>query len=152
MITKDFITAGRAIFTLKLSDQYRSAHPECPPHYTYKIAFKEGSNGFSDAWFVNLLTGPDNTSDYTYVGMLNPDNGSIRLTKKSQYKENSPPILLLSRLLLRVWAEEQDQIEKAGFRLHHEGRCGRCGRLLTVPESVESGIGPECASKMEQGV
>jgi hypothetical protein len=26
----------------------------------------------------------------------------------------------------------------------HEGRCGRCGRALTVPESVERGIGPEC--------
>jgi hypothetical protein len=28
----------------------------------------------------------------------------------------------------------------------HEGRCGRCGRKLTVPESIESGFGPECAS------
>lgn len=26
----------------------------------------------------------------------------------------------------------------------HEGRCGRCGRRLTVPESIESGFGPEC--------
>jgi hypothetical protein len=28
--------------------------------------------------------------------------------------------------------------------VHHEGRCGRCGRALTVPESIESGFGPEC--------
>jgi hypothetical protein len=28
--------------------------------------------------------------------------------------------------------------------VHHEGRCGRCGRTLTVPESIESGFGPEC--------
>ena len=27
----------------------------------------------------------------------------------------------------------------------HEGRCGRCNRALTVPESIASGIGPECA-------
>lgn len=26
----------------------------------------------------------------------------------------------------------------------HEGRCGRCGRALTVPESIASGIGPVC--------
>lgn len=26
----------------------------------------------------------------------------------------------------------------------HEGKCGRCGRQLTVPESIESGFGPEC--------
>jgi len=26
----------------------------------------------------------------------------------------------------------------------HEGACGRCGRTLTVPESIASGFGPEC--------
>jgi hypothetical protein len=26
----------------------------------------------------------------------------------------------------------------------HEGRCGACGRRLTVPESIERGLGPEC--------
>lgn len=26
----------------------------------------------------------------------------------------------------------------------HEGVCGRCGRRLTVPESIETGFGPEC--------
>jgi hypothetical protein len=31
---------------------------------------------------------------------------------------------------------------------HHEGKCGRCGRLLTVPSSIESGIGPECSKIM----
>jgi len=27
-------------------------------------------------------------------------------------------------------------------------RCGRCGRVLTVPESVESGFGPECIGRL----
>jgi predicted metal-dependent hydrolase len=35
-----------------------------------------------------------------------------------------------------------------GFNVHHEGKCGRCGRLLTVPSSIESGIGPECSKIM----
>jgi hypothetical protein len=26
----------------------------------------------------------------------------------------------------------------------HEGRCGKCGRKLTTPESVTAGFGPEC--------
>jgi Family of unknown function (DUF6011) len=29
------------------------------------------------------------------------------------------------------------------------GRCRRCGRRLTATTSVESGIGPECATKEE---
>ena len=31
-----------------------------------------------------------------------------------------------------------------GFEVWHEGKCGRCGAKLTVPESVASGFGPEC--------
>jgi hypothetical protein len=36
-----------------------------------------------------------------------------------------------------------------GLKVHHEGRCCRCGRKLTVPESIETGLGPECASRLE---
>ena len=32
--------------------------------------------------------------------------------------------------------------------IHHENRCGRCGKRLTVPESIESGYGPECIKLM----
>jgi hypothetical protein len=32
--------------------------------------------------------------------------------------------------------------------IHHEGKCCRCGRKLTVPRSIELGIGPECEGKM----
>ena len=38
--------------------------------------------------------------------------------------------------------------EAKSLEIWHEGRCGRCGRKLTVPSSIESGIGPECASKL----
>ncbi len=29
----------------------------------------------------------------------------------------------------------------------HEGKCARCGRKLTTPESIQRGLGPECAEK-----
>ena len=31
----------------------------------------------------------------------------------------------------------------------HDGKCGRCGRKLTVPESIQSGLGPVCAGQVE---
>lgn len=30
----------------------------------------------------------------------------------------------------------------------HEGRCGHCGRRLTVPASIFTGFGPDCAEKL----
>ena len=31
------------------------------------------------------------------------------------------------------------------INIYHSGHCCKCGRLLTTPESVLNGIGPECA-------
>jgi hypothetical protein len=30
------------------------------------------------------------------------------------------------------------------IKVCHCGHCGRCGKLLTVPESIKSGLGPIC--------
>lgn len=148
MITKTFLTAGRAIFTLELATTFAQAN-NLPPHYTFKIKKKEAEKqGERDAYFISLLTGPNNTSDYTYLGLLNKESGDVILTKASKYQADSWVVKLLRRTLIRVWAGEQKMLEDAGFSLHHEGRCGRCGRVLTVPESVESGLGPECAGKV----
>lgn len=148
MITKTFVTAGRALFTLELAQSFAKTH-NLPPHYTFKIKKKEAAKeGERDAYFISLLTGPDNTSDYTYMGLLNPLSGDVILTKASKFQAESWPVKLLRRTLARVWSGEQKMLEEAGFSLHHEGRCGRCGRVLTVPESVQSGLGPECAGRV----
>jgi hypothetical protein len=31
----------------------------------------------------------------------------------------------------------------------HEGKCGKCGRALTVPSSILTGIGPECSKSYQ---
>ena len=36
----------------------------------FRVSHKEGSDRFPPAWFLSMLTGPDNESDYSYVGML----------------------------------------------------------------------------------
>jgi hypothetical protein len=32
--------------------------------------------------------------------------------------------------------------------MQHEGHCGRCGRTLTHPDSINTGYGPECAARI----
>jgi len=35
-----------------------------------------------------------------------------------------------------------------GVELRHADRCARCARPLTVPASIDSGFGPDCAEKV----
>ena len=143
IISKEFVVAGKSTFTLALPEAY-AAENGLRPHYTFKVRFKEGSNGFSDTFFVSLLTGPDNTSSYTYLGILNPDNGQVRTTAKSCLNGESLQVKLINRALKLVWENNTQPLIDKGFALHHEGKCGRCGRKLTTPKSVDQGFGPEC--------
>ncbi len=134
---KRFMLGGHATFTLQgIRDRY-----------TYRINRKDpepGSRWTEPAYFVALLTGPDNTADYTYVGMLDVHTGMIRLTKASKYQADSQPVKAFNWAAGRVWRGVT--IEPARF--YHMGRCGRCGRALTVPSSIASGFGPECLGKL----
>lgn len=138
MLTKDFILAGNATFTIDTPDQ---------GHRTYRVRHKAAEGRWKECWFVDLLTGSDNESDYSYVGKLDDFTGQVISTAKSKLPADAYPVKLLNRVLARVWADDHQAFESKGFKLHHEGQCGRCGRKLTVPESIESGFGPECIKK-----
>jgi hypothetical protein len=124
-----FLEAGHAIFTVG-NDK--------GDHYTYRIVKPSKDKPF----FVSLLTGPDNCGDYTYLGIFNPLTREVYRTAKSKYLESSTPVKVI-RWAIKVVANNTTL--PPGYSIHHEGRCCRCGRRLTTPESVEAGIGPECA-------
>ena len=65
-------------------------------------------------------------------------------TKKSVYKKDSGPMAALNFL----FKQAARPAFPPNFVVRHDGRCGRCGRQLTVPSSIDKGIGPECATKM----
>jgi len=133
----DFLTAGNAIFTVSNSEG---------KHYTYRIRKPK-----PDApYFVQVLTGPDNTGDYTYMGIFNPQptepSQILKLTQKSKMNSDSIPVRVFR------WAAtllKNNMPLPEGYAIQHEGRCCRCGRTLTVPESIEDGIGPECKASRE---
>ena len=121
MITKQFVLAGRAKLTIQLPDG---------THRTYKIvrAKKTGK------YWCHLLTAPDT---YTFFGGLDVSTGAVSGTAFAHR--------LLSRVLQRVWTGDMEPVTQAGYNVYHSGCCGRCGRELTVPASILSGIGPECS-------
>lgn len=132
-----FILSGNATFTIRNS--------ETGNRFTYKVTKKkedERSLVENNLWFVKLLTGSNNESDYRFFGTIfqkplwayrHSKNSKINITAQGVKVFNWYIDILLKNKSL------PDVIE-----FYHEGRCARCGRKLTVPESVESGFGPEC--------
>lgn len=138
------MTAGRATITL--------VSTATGARYTYRLeTMPKGSpERFGPAArVVLLLTGPNNASDYTRVGHLRTCPGGLvfRPVKGSRMHHDAPPLAAMSwavRVLQRGGAMP------VGLEAYHDGTCCRCRRILTVPSSVSTGVGPECSSKLDK--
>ena len=140
MLTKDFILAGDAIFTVSSDLIGRVGHQ------TYRVRRVEFDKGESVFYFAYLLTGPDNTSDYSYICRVDEKTGELRTTAKSlTHVDKTRVWKVLEGALRLIWYE----LDAGGVEIAHAGKCGRCGRLLTEPESIEAGIGPVCRKALE---
>lgn len=116
--------------------------------YTYRIAAAKPNEKYphSRGWFASLLTGPDNGSDYSYVGMLNAREGDVptlRVTQAARLPAEAAPVAGLNWLLDTV--RSADERRWAQVEVWHEDRCARCGRALTDPASIARRLGPTCA-------
>ena len=126
-----FALAGKAIFTV--------VSKKTGVRFTFKVRAAE--NG--PMHFISVLTGPDNTQDYKYLGYLRRGvyfHGGA----KAKIAADAPSAKAFDwfwRALARDALGDRAEV-------HHEGQCGRCGRALTVPESIQSGYGPECIGKV----
>lgn len=122
-----FIQAGNSTFTL-----YSTKKDQ---RYTYKIKAKD------DLFFAKVLYGPDNTKDYRYIGLFYRNDVTLRNSAKSACATKDMRFLMLKHFL-EILCTEEKLPDTCQF--YPSGRCGRCGRTLTTPDSIECGIGPEC--------
>jgi len=132
-----FIVAGKAIFTIKNSST--------GGRFTYKVVCPPDKKPEeASIFFVKLLTGPDNESSYKYIGYIKIWNGSpcFYYGTKSKIGNEAPGVVAFEFVFNQILAA--GRVSNV-LEVWHEGKCCRCGRTLTVPESIESGIGPECA-------
>ena len=108
-------------------------------HRTFRIQTQPDNATFCPgSRLVSILCGPNNSSDYRNFGFATPVAG-VWLWKKFC---NDRAYEVYQDMLLhpRHW-------ENRGYEYMCEGRCRRCNRKLTTPESIESGIGPVCAGR-----
>ena len=127
---KDFALAGRAHLTL--------VSEKSGDRLTFRIKQRKPGEG---PHFVGVLTGTDNTSSYSYLGTIYQDGG-YKHGRKSKIGEDSISAKAFKWFHSTVLSRG---VMPPQLTVMHEGKCGRCGRMLTVPESIERGIGPECA-------
>jgi len=124
---KAFILAGNARFTV--------VSQKTGTRFTFKVRAKEGTT----LHFVSVLTGSNNEADYEFIGTI--FNGSrFARSMKSRIGNEAPSMKAFSWVIAQILAGKMPAMSE----IHHEGRCGKCGRALTVPESIKSGLGPIC--------
>jgi len=162
----DFIFAGNATFTLrsintgvrftykvtvKKADRERlEAEERCMqeltkefgPNHGYVPSIKEEEVPY----FINLLRGSDNERDFAYMGVLRKPGVYFWTAASGKVGRQAPAYKAL------LWFLDAMRCGRLvlGYSLEvwHEGRCGRCSRKLTVPESIKSGYGSECAGRL----
>lgn len=125
-----FVLGGNATITLQSSVTRK--------RYTYNIKRHKENESL---YFIHLLRGPDNTDDYSYIGCYYSDNGVFvpcRTWKFEPTEEWPASLKAISYLLKNIYNVPSK------LHVYHEGKCARCGRKLTTPESIITGFGPEC--------
>lgn len=132
----DYILGGDSCFCVKQSDE--TGTKEC----WYSVRQNQNSPRM---YFVSLVERNRNK----YLGYFySNDIGQLRnLTVKTKQPEAGaeyalPLIRVLNRLKThegRLWG---------GVSIVSDGRCSKCGRRITDPESIRYGLGPKCRERL----
>lgn len=125
-----FMKAGNALFTVENSLTGN--------RFTFHVTKLDDPT--KEIYFVSVLTGQNNETDYTYLGTIFGDQ--FRKTRNSRISEGAISFRAFD------WFNRHAGNLPESVHVYHEGKCGRCGRTLTVPESVTNGFGPECLLKL----
>ncbi len=132
-----FILAGHSIFTVQNLDTGN--------RFTYRLSRLGAEDSYSrqEVHFCQVLTGQDNGNDYSFFGTLFNQRKYIH-SKKARISQDAPSVKAFLWVLKKLMRNELPE----QIKIFHEGYCGRCGTLLTVPDSIVTGYGPVCARIM----
>lgn len=124
-----FIFAGNSTST------FRNSKTE--NRFTFKVKQMKDSNLF----FVSVLTSPDS---YTYIGTV--IKGNYFHGRKSRISKDAQSVKVFQYVLNKLVSNTLPEF----VEVWHEGKCGKCGRKLTVPSSISNGLGPECVKTISK--
>ena len=128
---RNYLRGGSAEFTLQSI--------KTGSHHTYRLRQIPNGTGF----FVTRLVGADNEHDYRYLGIMSDAIDRLIATKATGY---IGPSFNALDWFLRCLAANCEKLSQVEFL--HSGKCSKCGRKLTSPESIKRGMGPGCREKL----
>lgn len=126
----NLFTVPDGMYTVEIGDDYKTFRIE-----TAKFG------GLAGRRIISYLNGPDNVKHYKGFGFV--ENGIIRLWTR-----------FADRVDLLEYAKYifKDPATCGEAFARRSGHCYRCGKVLTVPVSLNRGLGPTCAKIVETGM
>lgn len=124
---RKFIMAGNSTFTVKNDDTGN--------HVTFRVRKLDDKK--KPIHFVSVKFG----SSMLYIGTVF-NYAKFVFSKKSALNNDS---ILVKGF---EWVFNRANNLPKNVHIYHEGSCGRCGKQLTNPKSIESGYGPECIERV----
>lgn len=94
-------------------------------------------SGLHGKRILSMLTGSDNEDHYT--GFAFVDESGVHCWRRFRDSQYDKYAFFLNH------ADAFEAVDEISVVM--SGTCRMCNRKLTVPESIESGIGPVCAAK-----
>jgi hypothetical protein len=142
----------------ELQAQYRPiVHHELPEvgYYTVILSdgshatlrFKSGKGNFADKVIIGLFVGKDNAMESAYkgFGVRNADGTYTTWQANAEKGRSVTNVNRVTEALAIMCAKGHTEAAQA-FVLA-SGNCYCCNKLLTNPESIKKGIGPDCEKK-----
>jgi len=133
-----FLMAGNSTLTL--------VSKASGTRFTYKVKAKKTEQE-TELWFVSLLSGPDNTSDYRCIGLMVKSGNSVVFRNTRKVSSSAPSVRGFKWLFETLSAGNHAKVAEQA-ETWHEGKCGRCNRKLTDPVSIAAGYGPKCRGEL----
>lgn len=138
---RTFMFQGKALFTLE--------NKEKGTHITFKVKSpkKKRDQPEDTRYFdIEVKALNDGWHGMRYIGRI---DRKLRQFKASGKVPNDHVGIQTLQWIMKNWKNLEKFEEDGKLGMYHLGICCKCGMPLTVPESIENGIGPHCKKYRE---
>lgn len=114
---------------------------------TFRIRTQKADVKFAPGQrIVSVMRGPSNDDKGDWMGFGFVTDRGINVWYKKRGSDQHFETYANMLMNPKEWQEQRGLVYK------YEGRCRKCNRRLTVPESIDSGIGPVCGARINAAV